>query len=282
MHYNEMIAQKALSLTAINLADAVLNPYRGCFYACRHCYAAHMKFALKRGAPWGSFVDIKSNMPDLLEKELVDKRFEAIQSVLIGSTTEVYQPIEKKAQLMPRMLKVLKDFKKKIVILTRSPLILRDIDLLAQMDATIYFTITPDELFDVLEPHGPAMEKRWQAISELAGRNIAVYPYVCPLFPDSFDLEELFCKAFEHNVPELFFENVNLKVLSDLQEKESFELDAYGQIYRRTAEIYHDQPAYENYWGKIRHSMEKLSAERHLPFTFYLHDFEAFCHIDYQ
>ncbi len=101
----EIQCVRVLAPSSIELGESVINPYRGCSVGCKYCYVQKNKSAQKRNAPWGSFVDVKVNSPRILHNELKIKN---IKRVLIGSTTEVYQPCEEMYQLMREILTVLK------------------------------------------------------------------------------------------------------------------------------------------------------------------------------
>lgn len=115
---NKIIVNRALNPTSIDLGEYVINPYTGCEYGCLYCYVRSNKSAVKRREPWGSYVDIRINAPELLEKELAEKR---PKTVLLGSTTECFQPAEKEFQITGKILELLNKHKASYVILTRSP-----------------------------------------------------------------------------------------------------------------------------------------------------------------
>jgi DNA repair photolyase len=81
--------------------DYCVNPYVGCLHACRYCYATFMKRFTDHGEPWGSFVDIKTNAPVLLERQLKRARR---GRVMLSSVTDAYQPVESKAGLTRQCL----------------------------------------------------------------------------------------------------------------------------------------------------------------------------------
>ncbi|MBI5181776.1 MAG: radical SAM protein, partial [Nitrospirae bacterium] len=87
----EIKVKSLLSKSGIPGADYCINPYVGCFHCCRYCYATFMKRFTGHAEPWGSFVDVKINAPEVLEKQL--KRAEK-GNVIISSVTDAYQPKE--------------------------------------------------------------------------------------------------------------------------------------------------------------------------------------------
>jgi len=104
-----------------------INPYVGCAHGCKYCYATFMKRYTGHTETWGNFVDVKTNAPEVLQRQL--KR--AIRGkVIISSVTDAYQPIEAKYKLTRQCLEVLLQHQFPTDILTKSPLVLRDMDLI--------------------------------------------------------------------------------------------------------------------------------------------------------
>lgn len=157
---NEVSVNRVLNLTAIDLGDYVINPYRGCEFACLYCYVRSNKVVSKRKKPWGTYVDIRKNAPDLLEKEIREKK---PKTVLLGSTTECFQPVEKKFRLTKRILEILNNHEVPYIILTRSPYIVEYIPLLNQgFCKRIYFTVNnySDTFKQAIEPKSPSFVSR--------------------------------------------------------------------------------------------------------------------------
>ncbi|HUL21254.1 MAG TPA: radical SAM protein, partial [Thermodesulfobacteriota bacterium] len=167
MKVKGIFAKAILTKTAISGLDYCINPYVGCGHGCRYCYASFMKRFTGHLEPWGEFIDVKVNAPLLLKKQL--KR--AKQGVVALSTvTDPYQPIEKKYQLTRRCLEALLDAELSVNLLTRSPLCLRDMDLLKQFQKIeAGFSIgTHDEgIKKIFEPHAPSIDSRVKALRAL-------------------------------------------------------------------------------------------------------------------
>jgi len=140
MKVREILSKTILTNTAISSFDYCINPYVGCGHGCRYCYASFMKRFTGHMEPWGAFVDVKVNAPQLLRKQLKRKRR---GSVSLSTVTDPYQPLEGNYRLTRGCLEALLDHQFSVNILTRSPLCLRDIDLFKQFkDIEVGFSIT--------------------------------------------------------------------------------------------------------------------------------------------
>lgn len=211
MQINRIKAERILSPTGITLADFVINPYRGCGYACVYCYVRQNKSILKRKQAWGSFVDIKVNAVDLLQQELAGK---AIKRLLIGSTTDPYQDEEQNCKTTRSILEILANRNIPVTILTRSLLVLRDIDILQKNSNNIvYVTINlmPQEIAKTLEPKTVMFAKRLDVLKQLKQADIKTVAYVSPYLPGVSDIETIF-KKIEYLTDTLFIELYNIKM----------------------------------------------------------------------
>jgi len=187
----EIICERILTKSQIPLGDYVVNPYRGCVWGCRYCYVRKNKHVQKRAEAWGSFVDVKINAVEKLKEQLCRC---TLRRVLLGSTTEVYQPCEKKYGLTREIIKTLNQNQIPVTIMTRSPDILRDLQiLLDNPDPVIYFTVTPlpPKVRVLLEGSAPPNHERIRAIKELVKNNICVHVYLNPVIPYISNVEEM-------------------------------------------------------------------------------------------
>lgn len=172
-----------LSKSGIPGVDYCVNPYVGCSHACRYCYATFMKRFTGHLDDWGSFVDVKVNAPLVLEKQLARA---ARGSVIMSSVTDPYQPIEEECRITRRCLELLVRNKFPVDILTKSPLVLRDLDLLrGSRDIEVGITITTDDesMRQLFEPGAPSIESRFEALKQLHRHDIRTYVFIGPLLP---------------------------------------------------------------------------------------------------
>ncbi len=179
----EKKARSVLSKSGIPGVDYCLNPYVGCSHGCRYCYATFMKRFTGHREPWGAFVDVKSNAPEILSREV--KRA-AAGHVIISSVTDPYQAIEGKYRLTRRCLEVLASGPFSVGILTKSPLVLRDLDVFKRFEEIeVGMTVATDreEMRRIFEPHAPPIQARLQALQKLHENGIKTYAFVGPILP---------------------------------------------------------------------------------------------------
>jgi DNA repair photolyase len=134
---------------------------------------------------WGEFVDVKINAADLLRQEI--KR-EKKGRVWISGVCDPYQPLEVKYRLTRKCLEILIGDDWPVTVQTRSPLVLRDIDLLkVAKDIEVGMTVTTadDAVRQLFEPHAPPIKDRIQALDELHGAGISTYAMIAPMLPNA-------------------------------------------------------------------------------------------------
>ena len=183
MIIREITTRNALTKTGIPGYDYCLNPYVGCAHGCTYCYATFMKRFTGHPEPWGSFVDIKVNIVEALQRQV--KRIRS-GSVIVGSVTDPYQPVERSSGITRRCLEVLALTDLRVHILTRSNIITRDIDVLKEMpslEAGFSITTDNDGIREIFEPNAPPIESRLQALEALNDAGIRTYVFAGPLLP---------------------------------------------------------------------------------------------------
>lgn len=170
-------------------ADWCINPYGGCSHACVYCYASFMERFRPHDTPWGTYVDIKEDIASVLAKQL---RRPKQGTVMLSSVTDAWQPVEKEAQVTRACLKVLLDSDLKLSILTKSDLILRDMDLLARFKTlfgewrvSVGFSIPvlSDRMAAVLEPGAASPSRRLDALEKLNAKGIPTWVFIAPVLP---------------------------------------------------------------------------------------------------
>ncbi|HUN56372.1 MAG TPA: radical SAM protein [Smithella sp.] len=175
-------------LSPSKIYDYVVNPYVGCQHACTYCYARFMKRFTGHKEPWGDFVDVKINAPDLLSREIKKKR---IGTVWVSGVCDPYQPPEAKYKLTRACLKILAQNNWPVVIQTRSPLVCRDLDILKEskdIEVGLSITTANDAIRKIFEPYAPSVEKRLEAIKTLHQSGIKTYVMIAPILPEAENL----------------------------------------------------------------------------------------------
>jgi DNA repair photolyase len=169
----------------MNSYDFTLNPYSGCSFGCTYCYAAFFSRSEDNRNNWGLWLQVKENALLLLKKyrkkNLQDK------TIYMSSVTDPYQPIEKELEITRSILKELSEFHQpRLVIQTRSPLAVRDIDLFRKFKTIqVNMTITTDseQVRKIFEPLCPSNDGRLKAIKEINNSGINSCITMTPLLP---------------------------------------------------------------------------------------------------
>lgn len=220
---NLLEAKSIFTKSGLPGSDWVINPYNGCLFGCMYCYAAQIARWKHPNEEWGTYLDVKSNAPELLRKELnsLEKKLKTknFGSVFFSSVTDPYVGMEIKYQLTRKCLEVLADFgyEGSIAIQTKSPLVTRDIDVLKRLKKiSVGFTVTTldDKVSRFLEVKAPPVSARIEALKELHTAGIPTYAFIGPLLPhftnDEEKINELLDKLQEVGVKEVWFEHINL------------------------------------------------------------------------
>jgi DNA repair photolyase len=178
-------------LSASKIYDWVINPYVGCQHGCSYCYARFMKRFTGHKEPWGEFVDVKINAADLLYGEIRKKKR---GRVWVSGVCDPYQPLEARYKLTRQCLEILAQNNWPVTIQTRSPLVLRDIDILKEMqdlEAGLSVTTADDAIRKIFEPNAPPISDRINALDELHKAGIKTYAMVAPMLPGAEKLADL-------------------------------------------------------------------------------------------
>lgn len=281
LEYKEVKITRILNPTSIDLGEYVINPFMGCAFACLYCYVRSNKVVGPvprtgrnvisiRNKPWGEFVEIRINSPDLLEKEILLKK---PGTVLLGSTTECFQPIEKKYRIMQRVLEILNKHKVYYVILTRSPLILDYMHLLKEgFCKTVYFSINNfnSEFKLKLESKSPGFGLRDEAVNALLNQGIPIIPYFSPVLPWVSDLKGVFSRFKQAQTIEFECLNFRLHNINDIIRNIS-EVDS--SLKPRYEGLLKHKTFYDQAWCDIKKDIEKQAKEAKKRYNIFVHSF---------
>jgi DNA repair photolyase len=170
--------------------DRSINPYRGCEHGCIYCFArpTHAYMGLSAGLDFEAKLFAKPDAPRLLERELAKPDYK-LRPIAIGTNTDPYQPIEKEWRIMRQILEVLKDANHPVMIVTKSAMVTRDIDLLAPMAEKglarvgISVTTLDRKLARSMEPRASTPTKRLEALRAISEAGIPAGVLVAPIIP---------------------------------------------------------------------------------------------------
>ncbi|MFX1582686.1 MAG: radical SAM protein [Promethearchaeota archaeon] len=214
---NEVTAKSILNPSRISGVTYAINPYVGCQHACSYCYARFMsRYTGHQGEAWGSFVDIKINAPRVLQQQLRRRRKTPKEPVLFSSVTDAYQPLERRYEVTRNCLAVLTRHEFPISILTKSDLVLRDVDLLKQnSENEVGMTIISldEKTRRVFESGAVPSHRRLDALREISSQGIRTYGFVGPIIPElsTAHLEELIHSLADCGVSYALFDRLNVK-----------------------------------------------------------------------
>jgi len=170
-------------LSESKVYDYTINPYVGCEHGCTYCYARFIKRFTGHKEAWGDFVDVKVNALSLLEREVKGKR---VGRVWISGICDPYQPVEREYGLTRGCLEILSERGWPATVQTKSPLVLRDLDLLKGFGgAEVVFTVTTadDGVRRIFEPKAPSVDERIEALGRLSSEGIRTRAMIAPILP---------------------------------------------------------------------------------------------------
>jgi len=268
----QIITERVLAPTQISLADYVINPYRGCGFGCLYCYAQKNKNIRKQKIK--NSLGVKINAPSVLEKELKNIR---PRKILLGSTVECFQEIEKKYRITKKILDIL--LKKQIpcLILTKSSLIKEYLEIISQnKENEIYFTLNlaSQKIINILEPGSSSLNSRLDTIKEIKTKKIKLRIHMGPFIPYLSNLPEILSllpkkiKTFNVELYHAKMGNFNAlikKVGENLPEKKEQLLD-----------VYRSQKKYSGYAQKLKKSILQLKQKRNSNFFYLAPDFRQY------
>ncbi len=233
--------KNALVPSRIPGVDYVINPYVGCHFGCKFCYASFMGRFVERGkGEWGTFVSPKEGMLSALVRQLRRPQKFYGKTVLIGSVTDPYQPVEARRKLTRGILEILMKLAPaiKLEILTRSPLVLRDADLFRSLGVVVNVSVSVmgEEYFREVEPISPPVKVRLNVLKRLRDMGVRTGAFVAPVFPDALDeFRKIISELKDNGIPV-----VHVELLSPFKNPGLRSLDRFPEWIRliKTPGIY--------------------------------------------
>jgi DNA repair photolyase len=199
INFHEVRAKSALNHVAGDRYGFswTINAYRGCSHACAYCFArrTHTYLGFDAGRDFEREIVVKVNVPELLRAELARPSWKR-ELVALGTNTDPYQWVESRYRMMPEILAALEEADTPVSVLTKSPLVLRDVDIYERMAKRLPVSVnlsvpTLDEkVWRATEPHTPSPSARLDAVAELRRRGIESGVLIAPLMPGINDSPE--------------------------------------------------------------------------------------------
>ena len=266
MKISTVNAKSILVKSNLPASDYVANPYTGCTHNCRYCYASFMKRFSGHDEDWGAFLDVKEYVSHKLPNSLDGK------TVLLSSVTDPYNPYELKFRKSRQILELLSHTNAHTEILSKSDLMLHDIDLLKKfpdLSVGISLNTLDDSFRKDIEPCAPSIQRRLNALKILHDEGINTFLFVSPIFPYITDIHAI-VEATKNSVDKICFENLNLRgqakntILSYISQKYPQYLDGYKQIY-----IMKNM----SYWNSLEKEIENMKNLYNIPLVnYFYHD----------
>jgi DNA repair photolyase len=264
----DVLCRSALGESRLPGYDYCLNPYIGCSHACIYCYAR--SYALRRGRSekWGSYVDVKKNIVEVLEKEVKRKLKRGV--VGISTLTDAYQPIESTRCLTKRCLKLLLENGFHVAIQTKSDLVLRDLELMVgysnEISIGVTITTLDKELARKIEPGASDPERRIEILSRASSAGLGTWIFIGPIMPYLTDdkIKELLDVAQSIRVGEVLFDRLNMRpgVWSSVS---SFLKADYPELLLKYEEIFYGKT---QFYQSLKERLRVEAAERGLKYSF--------------
>lgn len=202
-------AKSIITKSNIPSVDYVINPYTGCQHGCIYCYAEFMiRFTGHKGDKWGQFLDIKTfDFNKIKPQRYIGK------TILLSSVTDPYIPLEKKYQNTRKILERLVETEAEISILTKSKLVVRDIDLFKKFKnirVGISINTLNDDFARIIERSASKPTERLEAIKKVSEAGIQTYVFISPFFPEITDFKAIIKEAVDYS-NKFSFENLNFR-----------------------------------------------------------------------
>lgn len=254
----EIPAKSILSKSNLPVADYSANPYLGCEHACKYCYACFMKRFANHPEPWGEYVGVK-DWPAIKNPSKFSGK-----GIMIGSVTDPYQPAEEKFRRTRRLLEELKGSGCRLVTITKSDLILRDLDIIKSFpDARVAWSINSlDQEFVSQMDKGAPVAARLAAMKTFFDAGVHTTCFISPIFPGITNPQAIILAA-KNACDLVWLENLNLRggykqtILDFIREKYPNLMELYRRIYVKGD---------KSYWHELDREMARFASAENLAY----------------
>jgi DNA repair photolyase len=248
-----------------------LNPYGGCVHRCRFCFAVQYRVVAEQGTQqdFGTRLFIKTNIVDVLARELQRPGLQG-EHITVGTATDPYQPVEGRYRLTRGALTLLRDYANPISLLTKSPMVVRDVDLLAELarvaSAEVFFSITTVDLdlWRTVEPGTANPFHRLRAMRTLRDAGVPAGVMMAPILPGLTDsaasIEAVAAAARDHHAA--YFSATALRLAPHVKEFYlGFVGDEYPDLLPRYQRAYPGAYAPLEYREKLNERIERIRGQ---------------------
>lgn len=234
-----------LNKTKLKSLDYVINPYVGCPHKCLYCYASYMSSFSKHTESWGDFIDVKCTNKKINIFKIKGKK------VQISTVTDPYNSFEKEFGVTRKVLEQLVKSEALISIVTKSDLVLRDIDLFKQMkfvDVGVSISMLDEDLKAKLEPNSSSIAQRIETLKVLKSEGIKTVCYISPIIPGITVFEKI-VEATKDYVDEYCFDKLDLrssfktKMFNFIKQEHKDLIALYDAIYNKKTSDYFEKIA---------------------------------------
>lgn len=262
----EVECRSVLGRSRIYGVDYSINPYVGCEHSCTYCFARFMIRHAGAREGWGQFVNVKINAPHVLEGQL---RATRKGLVLLSSVTDPYQPVESKYRLTRRSLELLLAADFPVSILTKSSLVLRDIDVIrkfSKSEVGLTITTLDEEVAGNFEPKATPPRKRLETLKTLSDGGVETYAFIGPILPyiTEQSLEELIARLAKIPVKRILVDRLNIKAGNWRTIKETLSKH-YPNLIPKFEEALFEQ---SHYYERLKPDIGELCKKHGLMFEF--------------
>lgn len=248
-----------LNKTKLTTLDYVINPYVGCPNKCLYCYAAYMSSFSKHSEEWGEFIDIKRTNKRINIFKIKNKK------VMISTVTDPYNSFEEKYATTRMIMEQLVKFEAFISVVTKSKLVLRDIDLFKKMkhvEVAISMSILDEQVKKKIEPYSSSIQERLDTLKTLKQNGIRTIVFVAPIIPQFTDFKRII-EVTKDYTDEYWFDKLNLR--SSFKTKMFKFIDGEYPIYKSIYDSIYNRKDTQ-YFDELSDEIEKYCTENNISF----------------
>ncbi len=254
---SEMQCKSILTRSRIPGVDYTICPYIGCGHQCIYCYVRFMGFVKEE---WDRSLYVKTNAIEILKKQALKVKEKS--RISISTATDPYQPIEKRYALTRSILKELMPYNLSVSILTKSALVIRDIDILKDMpdvEVGLTITTTDEQAKMVFEPYASSIKERFFALESLKKAGIRTWMFIGPILPyfTEYSLPELIERAKACGIKRILIDKLNYIKRLGLDEKIS---KAYPELTLKYKDV--DR----GYFNKVKNMIIRCCKESNIDY----------------